>query len=365
MSAAETGWNSPSTASRNSNAGKYREHGICRQNNTLTRPRVGYLADPGRGPGQLCVGRGGGRRPAARQFPDAVGEGRSQEPHLPDRPQRRGQGEQGEGRRRSADCRGRRTADSAATDRPAGGAGGGAAADHPADPVRGRTPAGRRQACGPRGPRRQRHRLRADRATARSSIPNSRSSSSPIGSIAKPPGCCCSPSHGAPWCACTQPCATARSTSATWCWWRGSGATTASTSSSPCTSSSRLRASGASMSTTRARRRTRSSTGSSAWSRVRAARGGTADRPHAPDSRPPRASRLSDPRRRQVRRLRPQQARGSWRTGRALQPHVPARGAHQLRPSGQRRTRSRSKRAAGEHARICSMACGPQTPMLR
>ena len=92
------------------------------------RPRVGRPADPCRRPSQLRVCRGRGCGPAARQLPDAPCQGGPQEPHLPDRAQRRGPGEQGPCGSRPADrCRGR-VAHPAPADRPASGAAGSAPA---------------------------------------------------------------------------------------------------------------------------------------------------------------------------------------------------------------------------------------------
>ena len=61
-----------------------------------------------------------------------------------------------------------------------------------------------------------------------------------------------------------------------------------------------------------------------------AARGGAADRPHAPDPRAPRASGLPAGRRRQVRRLRVEQGAGEGRA----EADVPARAAADVRASG-------------------------------
>ena len=99
-----------------------------------------------------------------------------------------------------------------------------APADRPADPVRRRRPDRDRQARGPGRPRRQRHRVRRHRATARR--PSERQVSG-TGASAGPGyvrATCWSQRNGRRWSPCTQRCATGRSTSATWSWSAASGA---------------------------------------------------------------------------------------------------------------------------------------------
>ena len=148
------------------------------------------------------------RRPAARQLPRQDPERGAEDAPLSRHPLRRGPGQQGPRRRRHPARARRRGPDPADAHRRSRGRAGRARPRVPGG-VRGRAPAGDRQARRRRRAWRQRRELRRHRAAAPRPARGPNSSSWCTASTRRPPACCSSPRRARRWSRCRTTCARA------------------------------------------------------------------------------------------------------------------------------------------------------------